>query len=836
MQEMEVYLFRKCDRRPIVVVSGLPGSGKTQLVNKFVRDCLPKYVCLSFKIHFLTKFRMPIAIWIDASSASSIHSNMMTRVRELGRQPRSWEDSLGMLACWDEKRDGPWILVFDNADDHSIRLGDYFPSGDHGYIIVTTRDELRGSLSPSAHLKLSSMSKTEAVQTFINAAFLGRRISMDEGREAERIVHALGYLPLAVHQAGCYVRRGNCLTEYTQRLRESRRTTLGRSVHEQPDGYNFSVHQVFQVTVGSLPKQAQQFLSLFSCAHHTTFPRALIHLAAKHHFRLDTCELISRDEEQTPELVPLYKIFCPTHQWDEEIFDDLLETLQSASLITAIPSEKHGFFLYMHPLLHAWVNDKLPSTEKAQYRAAVARLLACGAGPQSPDLHEHLIPHINALSKHWDEIHVNDRASFADLLAFPGIADDTVRIWESVYEELEKNYGEFSQPVFQVTGRLAWAYEIQGDDKRAEVMRVKENRLRRTHTSRSIEERESSKGARPSRGFTELQSTKPNNLESLLELKVIEQMQDPTQFFGPELYLRLTSDQKMKLAAQSLANKYVEHGMHQNAEVFGKELLHARAIDKSTRPSEVIFAHEYLAGAYERQGKHEEAIPFRRSAYEIRRKEMDPGTSQAMRRLSYDYGAVGRCNEAYRLLKYLLEQPNNTAIYIGDVDQLANTCEANGHISCVTRFRSEIERIQGSSQNNTPTSATRRTLYLAGQNIHETAERPWEERPQGHYAATRSDTQDNRTRHEPGFRRELPRPSATAPSATSTHASRQTVHIQVPIPARSTTVAPLITTSPNEDMSDAELAAAFERQGLVGRAAAIRRKMTNSQRYGQTND
>ncbi|KIM24848.1 hypothetical protein M408DRAFT_227307, partial [Serendipita vermifera MAFF 305830] len=422
LKQMEVLLFQKWDRRPVVVVSGMPGSGKSQLVNQFVRDCLP---------------RLPIAIWVDASSVQTIHSTMIARVRELGRKCDTIQDARSNLAHWDERHWGPWVLIFDNADDQSIRLHDYFPSDDHGFIIVTTRDELRGNLSPNAHIKLSSMSQTEAVQTFINSAFLGKRVSEDEGLESERIVETLGHLPLAIHQAGCYVRERDCFWKFRDRLRESQPTILARPIHESSDRYRYSVGDVFNLTVQSLPKQAQQFLSLLSCAHHTDFPQSLISLAAEHHFRLDSYEtMVNRTDKQMPEIEALYTILCYNHQWNEDKFDDLLEALRKVSLVTITHSKENGSFLSIHPLLHSWMKDRLSPTQKKWYRAAMARLLACGASRQAAHIHEFMASHINTLAEYWREIHVNDRASFADLLAFPGIADDTVSIWESVHKDL----------------------------------------------------------------------------------------------------------------------------------------------------------------------------------------------------------------------------------------------------------------------------------------------------------------------------------------------------------------------------------------------------------------
>ena len=36
--------------------------------------------------------------------------------------------------------DKPWLLIIDNADDPSMDLGDLFPGGERGVILITTRN------------------------------------------------------------------------------------------------------------------------------------------------------------------------------------------------------------------------------------------------------------------------------------------------------------------------------------------------------------------------------------------------------------------------------------------------------------------------------------------------------------------------------------------------------------------------------------------------------------------------------------------------------------------------------------------------------------------------
>lgn len=780
--------------------------------------------------------RLPIAIWIDGSSEQTIRSSMIARVNELGRKCETLEQARSSLAQWNETQEGPWIIVFDNLDNPSIRLKPYFPPGDTGYIIVTTRDERRGSLSPSAHLKLRPMSRTDAIQVFINAAFLGREITMDEGLEAEKIVDELGRLPLAVHQAGCYVRQRNCLKDYLNRLHENRPIILARRVQEEQDGYNHSVHDVFHVTVGSLPKRAKEFLSLLSCAHHTNFPQSLIRLAADHQFRLDTCELVERNEEQTPELGTLYSIFSPNHQWNSDDFDDLVEELQIASLITRVPAGDHILF-DMHPLLHSWVNYQLPSKQKQEYQAAMARLLSCGAGAAGAHLHEYMISHIIALKKYWSNVHVNDRASFADLLAFPGIADDTVTIWESVHEELRNRSGKRSSPVLYVTGRLAWAYEVQGDLKRAEHTRETEallkrelfpsdyNHSHRIPTSGAIQ---TDGNAALVEGLAQLNLSESSDPESFLERKVLDQLRNPERLFDPELQSRLVRDPAMKHAALTLAGRYEENIMNEEAEILGSELVRARTERNASR-NEVVHAQEYLAGVYERQRKYEMAIPLRRAAYEYRR-ELDrtmassSGLPQAVRHLASNYAALYRYREARDLLR---GQTSHNYLYLSDLEQLVITCETTGYIDEAEDIRADIELLRRPSQISTPITTYQARPYQPSQSVQAVVQMR-----QGVLSGDTFAMSGDARRHLPDDRNVggyVNAPASTRRGA-SIHPSQPSLQVHMSLAATSNWTLPQLTTSPVGELpSLEEQAAAFERQGNMSRAAAIRREIAQGE-------
>ncbi|KIM24849.1 hypothetical protein M408DRAFT_227333 [Serendipita vermifera MAFF 305830] len=282
----------------------------------------------------------------------------------------------------------------------------------------------------------------------------------------------------------------------------------------------------------------------------------------------------------------------------------------------------------------------------------------------------------------------------------------------------------------------------------------------------------------------------------------------------------------MKHAALSLAGKYEEKGMHQEAEILGRELLHARVSGKAPK-TEVVRAQEYLAGAYEGQGNYTDAIPLRRAAYEAKRQT--DGSGGAIRALASDYAAVGRCQEAFELLKSLRSQRNNNAPYLSDLRHLAGICESRGYSEHVGMFTSEIERVQDSSQTGTPTSPNHGNPYQSGRTLQEMTEILQERRQV--MVGPRSITVDRHIRPGRSLRDSNVYPVAQQNSPLPTaQRSRPSINVDVnPGPSWNATPTPLtatpLTISPTGDLSDIERRIkALELEGHVGRAAALRRE------------
>jgi NB-ARC domain len=135
-------------------------------------------------------------------------------------------DILDPVLRWlGEKQNGPWLMILDNADDAAVfvdrpgtksgnanstnssrPLISFIPPVPHGMVLVTSRDRtvaenLVGDFSTPVEVNaFDHLESLEVVRTkvLVNAA---------EEHEALELVEALDRMPLAITQAGAYIRQ-----------------------------------------------------------------------------------------------------------------------------------------------------------------------------------------------------------------------------------------------------------------------------------------------------------------------------------------------------------------------------------------------------------------------------------------------------------------------------------------------------------------------------------------------------------------------------------------------------------------------------------------------------
>jgi len=150
------------DRRKICVIYGLGGMGKTQLAIEYARLHKAKY----------TSF-----FWLDGKTEESLIQSLLiigqrlpkgqiqdVDIQDVKGSEKSKMRAQEVLQWFALKGNNQWLLVFDNIDrtsyeeypnrnSSSYDITHYFPPGDAGSIIVTTRLQRLVSLGDYVHLR-----------------------------------------------------------------------------------------------------------------------------------------------------------------------------------------------------------------------------------------------------------------------------------------------------------------------------------------------------------------------------------------------------------------------------------------------------------------------------------------------------------------------------------------------------------------------------------------------------------------------------------------------------------------------------------------------------------
>ncbi|KAG8857080.1 hypothetical protein FRC20_000357, partial [Serendipita sp. 405] len=260
----------------------------------------------------------------------------MTRVMAVDPQfkGRTIDEALNALVNPNAYVTTQWLLILDNADSTNVDVLQALPPCTHGHVIVTTRRAIIEGIPPQKHIKLDVMSPGEAVEALLSSALGPDDPLPDRGREvALEIVEQLGYLPVAVIQAGCYINKQKCLYDYLNRFRANRQRILNHYTRQQdhPDR-QYGLYAAFDTTLGAISPQSVQLISILSFLHFANFPRQVFTVAASNGFQYQRYDLMDRDSDFQEAITTLQNTLCHRGSWDEEAIDEMLEELQLYSL------------------------------------------------------------------------------------------------------------------------------------------------------------------------------------------------------------------------------------------------------------------------------------------------------------------------------------------------------------------------------------------------------------------------------------------------------------------------------------------------------------------------
>nr|KMM72094.1 TPR repeat:NB-ARC [Coccidioides posadasii RMSCC 3488] len=333
-------------QRRIFAICGLGGSGKTQ-------------TALHYALQNLSKYKTGIAL-LNATSSTSLEADF-GRLHDLLKLGES-NNKVGSVRRWLAKpENSQWLLVFDNADNlDAVRIQKYFPAVNWGHIIITSRDQAAiGGIAEDGHV-LRPLTTEDAIQLLIDKSGI-RHPTHGDTEDARVVVELLGSLPLALVQAGAFVRsRHRSLKEYCE-LYMTRRDDLLRFTSRLGDT-EMAVLTAWEINFKQVEHEAPDavyLLLLFSFLEPSSISEMLLHRGSspqKRWGRNGEVEEIRAEDEGVNE--NLTRVI----QGDFE-FDLAVEKLLSFSLISC-NKESDGLRNFsIHPLVQYCAVQRLSPSE-----------------------------------------------------------------------------------------------------------------------------------------------------------------------------------------------------------------------------------------------------------------------------------------------------------------------------------------------------------------------------------------------------------------------------------------------------------------------------------------
>ena len=136
-------------------------------------------------------------------------------------------ESFEQVKVWLANTRHSWLLIIDNADDPNIDYAAFFPSGNGGNIILTTRNAQCRDHQTVGFEDLNHLNLQDATSLLFKAARIAESSREDDQNAAERIVKTLGSHTLAIIQAGAYIKQQRCsLEDYPAHFRQQEERLL----------------------------------------------------------------------------------------------------------------------------------------------------------------------------------------------------------------------------------------------------------------------------------------------------------------------------------------------------------------------------------------------------------------------------------------------------------------------------------------------------------------------------------------------------------------------------------------------------------------------------------
>ncbi|KAF8720316.1 hypothetical protein AX14_011029, partial [Amanita brunnescens Koide BX004] len=356
-------------QRKSFLLYGLGGIGKTQICLKFIEQNVDMFSNI---------------FWIDASSKTSIELGLM-QIAQANNAPYDTKKSALSVLNWISQITH-WLMVYDGADGDFQIIESFFPPGNGGNILITSRNVGLKRITLTS-LKVLNMAEEEAISLLFKSAALDG-ISDLNSNLARNLASALDGIPLALDQAGTYILTTQCgIADYLELYTKHKHELMSNPEFKGTSGYDRNVYRTWDISMQKIEEMsakgtgtealaaqsAIRILRIFAFLDHTNIPQELFENAAENYMKRIVDEDADSYVPSSIRLLDRQTLFLSRDGvWEKLKFLSGIQVLLSFSLI-----EAYGQLYSMHLLVHAWNRHRIPKAEITNVYHKTTALLSC---------------------------------------------------------------------------------------------------------------------------------------------------------------------------------------------------------------------------------------------------------------------------------------------------------------------------------------------------------------------------------------------------------------------------------------------------------------------------
>ena len=422
-------------------------------------------------------------LWIDASSPNSVIQSYKVIAKKIqSRENESDVDgqrAVSFVQDTVQKWKRRWLIIFDNYDtpsvfrDQDIRF--YIPNGKNGHILFTSRHADSERLGHC--IKVATLSEDESINLLLQ-----RSPNEDEKQEGRRIASTLGYLALALNQAGAYIRARNLPLQHFISHYNRRKEVVLREVPEQ-----------WEYRRKTTVAERETLLNVF-----TTWELSFEQVKGEETERRDKDHFLTLaaffDNNKISEILfqdhyektssQWMGIFSTYGRWQTEKYGDILAEFQKLSLIQISVKQDNTFQFSIHPVVRDWIRLRKNQDVQQKFAMEAIKALARYMGGIADfdsldlDLKQEIFLHSDAcihhdqalvevLSERNLEYQLDPEIWFAYVHGQQGRCDEATEWLERALTRYKEHFGPQNLSTLKIMHSLSEIYHFQKEEVKA---------------------------------------------------------------------------------------------------------------------------------------------------------------------------------------------------------------------------------------------------------------------------------------------------------------------------------------------------------------------------------